>query len=130
MSIDAGGVLTSPVMKVGSFTRDTSLATGTQAITGVGFTPRLILFLSGVSFTSEMSIGFQNTGAALCVSSQHSVTAGTWRFSNTISINLIQGIGVEYWGSVASFDADGFTMSWTKNGAKTGTADIYYIAIK
>jgi hypothetical protein len=118
------------LFKVGSFTRDTSTATGTQAITGVGFVPRLVLFFaSDTSNAHSVSIGVDEGTVPQCLTDYNASSANTWA-QITNAIRLIQAAGIDYRGNIQSMDADGFTISWTKVGAKTGAATISYIAIR
>lgn len=114
--------------KIGFFTRDTSIASETQAITGVGFTPKEIEFIVSVSATSEISTGFDDGTNSYCVANYNTVGAGTWRPDTSFSIQLVQGAGVSLAGRISTMDDDGFTINWTKTGSKTGTAQIIYKA--
>lgn len=111
----------------GSFTRDVSTATGSQSVTGVGFTPRVVHFLMG-SNGKQTSTGIAVSGASRCV--YQDAGSSVFNASGTVCIYWENGGGVNYQGSVSSLDADGFTVSWTKNGSPTGTATIQYLAIK
>ena len=115
--------------KVGSFTRDISTASGTQAVTGIGFKPSSISFNAVVSNTRMMSIGFDDATNHNAI---YDSTAGVDLYSSitTESIALDLTAGNSYSGHVSTFDSDGFTMSWTKSGTITGTATIMYIAYR
>lgn len=116
--------------KVGSFTRDMSVATGTQAVTGVGFQPRFIFGIASIAGGgTEMSIGFSNATTNGCAAWGHNVTANSW-FRNGPFVVMYQTGAIFYVGSVQSLDSDGFTMSWTKTGAKTGTVTVDYVAFR
>jgi hypothetical protein len=43
---------------------------------------------------------------------------------------LNTGTGNDQTATLSAFDADGFTLAWTKNVSPTGTANIYYIAFR
>ena len=115
--------------KVGSFTRDISTATGTQAVTGVGFQPRLIVFLNAGSGGTKMSIGFDDGTSHQCLYQQSIGSSFLIQGSYSIVMDQVSG-SVNYLGLVSAFGADGFTVSWTKTGAPTGTAAIPFIAIR
>ena len=107
----------------GLITRDTTLASSTVNVTGIGFRPKAIqgwtADLSGVDnlcHTAFLPIvggsnaqGFYNHRAGV---------PGDWFQSDQISIwttssgNSVNGI-------ITSFDADGFTIDWTKVGSPT-----------
>lgn len=117
-------------LKIGTFQIDTATATGTQAITGVGFKPTTLVFLAGINGTGEVSIGFDDGTSKYSIANAYGVSAGTWSITPGASIFLSQSAGVSYGGYVSVLGADGFTVSWTKTGGKTGTAGIYYLAIR
>lgn len=123
-----GGV----TVAVGSFTRDMTTATGTQAVTGVGFQPSAIAFLAVQNnATGNMSAGWSagssdNQG----IIDRHVEGADTWTSSTLHCIQSNQGASVNYQGKIDSFDSDGFTISWTKQGATTGTLTIKYLALR
>ena len=115
--------------KVGSFTRDTSLASGDQAVTGVGFQPKGILFFMGQSgaASNEASWGFTDASGGSSV-----LRDGTGIFKSDSSpiFDRQSGSGTQYTGVLDSFDADGFTITWTKAGSPTGTINIKYLAMR
>ncbi len=116
--------------KVGSFTRDTATANGTQAVTGVGFLPKAVIFLAGQTGTSKVSVGFDDltTGASVFQNIPGGVS-----FFNTqsgFSISVTDTAGTSYDGEVSVFGADGFTVTWTRSGAPTGTITIFYLALR
>lgn len=116
-------------MKIGAFSIDTATATGTQAVAGVGFKPSHVIFLALINVTSQASIGIDDGTTAQSLADYTAITADTWS-TDPFSIVLIQGAGNKYTGKISSLDANGFTISWTKTGAKTGTAKIYYLALR
>ena len=118
-------------MKIGTFTIDTATASGTQAVSGIGFKPSHVDFFVSVSNTSEFSIGYDDGTNYYVGYNRYAVGAGTWSRSATDgSIFLLQSSGVSYVGRITTLGADGFTITWTKGGAKTGTAYIYYRAFR
>lgn len=115
--------------KIGSFTIDTSTATGTQAVTGVGFQPQLILFLACQDTTDEVSVGFDDGTNKGSVGFYN----GNWYISTSYSISDLEAVGVTpatYYGVVSALGADGFTVSWTKTGSPTGTLTVLYLALR
>lgn len=114
----------------GTFTRDATTASGTQAITGLGFRPRGIVGVSGVisgasahcTFSCSQSVGV-GAGAGLQLSAGLPYASG----------NLIlagSGGGDYQIGNVTSWDADGFTINWTKVGSPTGTINVSYTVFR
>ncbi len=116
--------------KIGTFTRDTAVATGTQAITGLGFKPSHVIFLVSTSNTAQVSIGFDSGSLAYCVQNKQGVAADTWGIDTTYSILLFQTDVKYYAGKLTALGSDGFTVSWVKEGDKTGTATISYMAFR
>ena len=120
--------------KIGLFTRDTTLASGTQSVTGIGFKPKTILFFASEDGTGEASFGFSNepiTGGAtanLSVNCRTATSPGTFN-ANAASILSWQSSSDYYQGSLAGINNDGFSISWVKTGSTTGTLQIAYLAI-
>jgi len=114
---------------VGSFTRDISTATGTQAITGVGFLPKVVFFLTVEDTGNMASWGFGNSATALTTYNTDNAAAGTFA-TTTGAIRVQDGAADIYTGGLNSLDADGFTIAWVKTGNPTGTITVRYLAIK
>lgn len=115
--------------KVGSFTRDTALAGGTQSIDGVGFRPsRVIFFLAEASSTGEVSWGLDALTTRFCLVDNSGIAANGYGYYTSYSLADNEGVGAAYLGKITSMDTDGFTITWTKQGAPTGTLGIGYMA--
>ncbi len=117
-------------MKIGTFTKDTADATGTQEISGVGFKPSFVIFFAVTNVAAEASFGFDDGSNAYSIDDWHNRTADTWSYSVVNSIQLNQAAGIIYSGVISVLGADGFTITWTKAGAKTGSAYIHYMAFR
>lgn len=118
-------------VKVSSFTRNTATASGTQAVTGIGFKPRAVFFIAAQdSVVGELSFGFDDGVTPRAVRDYFNVTPDAWETFGTYSISILEGAGKEYEGNVDSFDSDGFTIDWTRTGAPVGTVTVIYLAIK
>lgn len=120
------GLVGSHKMSFGSFTRDLTLAAGTQIITGVGFTPKHVIFHSGNNATVQCSWGCNNVTTINAISK--SFSGSLFLTMTDFSIHLSAASGVNSKAYISSFDSDGFTLTWSKSGSPTGTADIFYIA--
>lgn len=126
-----GDIIAHSGVKVGSFTRDVSLATGTQAITGVGFKPSAIVFLtSGQGAGNIASWGFDDR-----VVHEHVSVQGNQldNYYQDTSNSIVYGVNISvdyYLGVIATLDNDGFTIQWTKVGNPTGTAYVKYMAFR
>ena len=116
--------------KVGTFTRDTSLASGTQAVTGVGFTPKAVIFFAAVDTTSRFSVGFDDGTNSYLITDREGIAAATWRVLSTFSIEMVTNGSDIYQGEITTLGTDGFTITWTKIGTPTGTATIFYLALR
>lgn len=129
--------------KVGSFAKSTGAATVAQAITGVGFTPKcLILWTSGgvVDGTIRTQAGgdcrsFYGIASGTAAGEQYAAAAtaaaagGGGRRATQKACLLVTSTGaVSSEASLSSFDADGFTLSWTTNSV-TEAQVIHYLAL-
>lgn len=116
--------------KIISFTYNLTTASGTQTITGVGFTPSLVIFLGLLeNSTTAVCMGFDNGTTHYPI---YGNAGPVWFVSNagTISIVLITSAGNQQVAAISSFNSDGFVLTWTKTGSPTGTATIQALVIK
>lgn len=131
--------------KVGVFTKsNVALAVGgtpfTQAVTGVGFKPKAVLFFfnqsnTGITDIMRPSIGwatgdtaFENYTIAFGADDNLTTTSNTFRrASNAYCIWGGSGTTVGPQIKVTAMDADGFTLTYDAND--TGATNIQYIAI-
>lgn len=119
-----------PRVAIGSLTRTLSAATATVAYTGLGFKPTSIEFVGAVDTTNERTVGWAGlTGNGLeqrCVSTD----ASGANLSSSDCIRIIRSsAGNEQKASLASFDADGFSLNWTLVGTPPGnTLVVNFIA--
>jgi len=110
---------------IGSLTRDLTLASGAVAITGVGFRPSKVRFKAAVNGTAIFSIG-ESGGVGNCA--YYSAYASTANAIDTANAIAALTASVAYQNAVATMNVDGFTLTWTKVGAPTGTLSIVYVA--
>jgi len=112
--------------KIGAFTRAMDAASGDVAYTGIGFQPKAIIFLAFLEGKSQ-SVGFDNINAKAYLLFFTTV----WTGSNAYSICQNEGSGNVQAAAVKTFDADGFTLTWTKIGSPaSANANIYYLAFR
>src|SRR6185295_16465380 len=126
--------------KVGSFNKVTGAATATQAITGVNFKPALAMFTS----VQDVTQANPQTQSRFGIGASDGVTAGSSAFEslNAAADANVAGVdkttkafmkmnnstpSVEAEADLASFDVDGFTLSWTTNDAVA--TEILYVAM-
>ena len=109
-------------------TRDAGAATGDVSYTGAGFTPTSIHCLLNVDGTLYNSRGFSGSNkTARCV------------YTSSANVNYVGsyiGVYTNYtsWSQnavIKSYDADGFTLTWTKIGTPTaGTMQLIFICYR
>tara|TARA_Y100000310_G_scaffold304970_1_gene344659 strand:+ start:2525 stop:3736 length:1212 start_codon:yes stop_codon:yes gene_type:complete len=117
--------------QTGTFSRDSTTASGSQAVTGVGFQPTAMLILAFQNAVAgEMSIGMTIGGTDLFLRDHHNITADTWYGGTGDLIYVVESAGNAYVGDLTSFDSDGFTIAWTKSGSPTGMLTMQYLALK
>ena len=112
--------------KVGAFEYDLSTESGNQAITGVGFQPKVVILLSGVALAWSLGLydGTTNAGIGQQNNSTQNSDQGAWAVKYNDASNNSQT------GAISTLGADGFTIAWTKAKSPTGTLYIKYLAIK
>lgn len=123
------GVNTRLKSKLISATREMTASSGNVAYTGVGFMPTAIMAIastgaSGAAPATPMSIGF--TDSSKIAGNVSSVGVDTFAVEGNYLILLYQGANFQY-ANVNSFDADGFTLTWTKGSSPTGIAYIRFL---
>ena len=132
LPVDVNGVVSAPRVAVGLFTRDMTLASGTQAISGLGFIPRKVTFYAVIDGLPGASCwGFDIGTARHCLTNAYATAPGDF-YSDRAAL----GASIEIWTSdiawgsakIQSFDASGFTLSWVREGVPNDTAEIMYMA--
>jgi hypothetical protein len=114
-----------------SFTRDLTAATGSVAYTTVGFTPTAVIIFGAIASTAFCSYGFTDSARSGGAFAGGNAAIGQWTF-NTTPIYISSGVAFTdtQTATVSSYDNDGFTLSWTKTGSPTGTAQFYALCLK
>jgi hypothetical protein len=123
-STPAGGAQ----IKVKTETKDLSEASGDVSYTGYGFTPSQLLFYASDSLhTSVVGIGSSDASKNYtCIFGTASTSLG---ISSAYCIR--QGTSTNYQTAIVkTYDADGFTLTWTKNSSPSGTSNILVVAFK
>lgn len=119
---------------VGSTTRDMTAASGSVAITGVGFTSDIVLLVAlyaGGSTSLSISLGgYDGTNNACIYAKLIGYVSTEANSSSTYSLILYDGATANQTASVSAIGVDGFTLAYTKTGSPTGTARIFYICLK
>lgn len=116
------------VMKTVSASRDISLASGTQAVSGLGFQPKFVMFNAALNTSPSISWGQDDGATPICLfNATASFSIGVQGGS---SIFIQTSGGNNYAGKITSFNTDGFVITWTKAGTPTGTAFIQLTAMR
>lgn len=128
--------------KVGSFAKIDTVAS--QAVTGVGFTPKAIIFwttgsnaaagtwVGNVYSTLGYTAGPANSYAIGAVSLDAQTSSDTARRIAAKCITIPNNLGNATYieADLTSFDADGFTLNWTTNvGGGLAGSQIMYMAL-
>jgi len=113
-------------MKVGTFTRDLTAADGNVAISGVGFKPSMLIFISvwpGNSITWAISDGTTSPIIYMYGSTFSYTTGRVIQFTTSAG-----GDGTV--ASINSIDTDGFTLAYNQYTSRVGTGNIVYLALR
>lgn len=119
--------------KIGSFTRDLSAAGGNVAYTGVGFKPSSVIFFAtfpGVSMSVGASDSTAGNGVYYRIGAGSNVNGFTNGAATNASFYLESAANQYQAGSITSYDADGFTLTWSKANSPTGTGSVFYLALR
>jgi hypothetical protein len=112
--------------KQGYATRDASTASGSQAITGIGFQPVAI-----VIFGYESQSGY--VASWTLIDSDGDGTGfecyPTTQFEGPRELGLFAAGGDYNYVSGVTCDADGFTLTWVKGGTPTGTLNLSFLCL-
>jgi len=110
---------------IGRFLRD---AAGNQAVTGLGFVPRVIIFFAvNLSFSTNItSDGVSNQTENRCFYHAGHLTLMSESLNRCVWIQVDATNYIR--GYVASLDADGFTVTWELTGSVT--AAVIYLAMR
>lgn len=114
--------------KIGTFTKPASGVTGSQAITNVGFQPKVLIITSEAQTSLNTTLqndirsvfGF-STGASesaclrLYALGGGAATSTARHYFSTDLIRIGSGTTAAAVASLTSFDSDGFTLNWTTN---------------
>jgi len=115
--------------KVGYFTRDLSVAAGTQSVTGVGFQPKAVIFFASPNTDGLVSSAGVDDGSSHGSKYTKDNSGIKFNHNEGYSLYLRTGSGTYQVGYISSMDADGFTITWVKAGSPTGTYYIQYLAM-
>ena len=113
-------------MKLVTFSRDTSTASGDQAVTGVGFKPSHVVFLMSYGAALQASLGFDDGTIHYSAGFFNVSNVANSSPTSTKSIFSVEPTTAnQYTGYITALGADGFTITWTKSSSPTFTIVIY-----
>lgn len=121
------------IFDIVTVTRSTSDASGTQAVTGVGFEPSVLIAMSATGNVGRFSVGLGKVGTNKCINSTYAAQAGSYGIpSNLINMRQSASGAAIYTANVISFDEDGFTLDWIAGASAVPgeTITAYILAIK
>ncbi len=121
IDVPAGGA----GVKVKAETKDMTAASGDVSYTGYGFTPTGLIIFAYVA-SNRGSIGSSDPAKALI---SFTLVSTTFTLGNSVIVYLNLAVGRQD-AIVKSYDADGFTLTWTKTGSPTGTGYLTVFAFK
>jgi hypothetical protein len=131
LNISDGNQITGATVVTGTFTRDTTIATGTTAYTGVGFKPKAIhMQMITSSPSTRASWGYADATTERGIRTYDTVTPDNFTGSSTSLCVDQQSGSIIYTARLDTFDADGFTIAWTRTGAATGTIFCTYMVFR
>src|SRR3990167_99942 len=112
--------------KIITATRDMTAATGSVSYTGAGFAPTAIIGIACLAVAgAQSSIGICDSSAA-----EANLSFAAVNEQGSSFFKISSGASVEQIATVTTLDADGFTLSWTKAGSPTGTANLAFICFR
>ena len=99
---------------------------GTQAITGLGFSPSFVMCLSAEAVNGDtFSVGFGDIVQSLSRCITQSEDGNTLGENHAIMAIQTTPVG-SYFGSITSAEPDGFTITWSKTGAPIGNFSLRF----
>lgn len=122
------GVNTRLKSKIITATRDMTGADGDVAYTGVGFQPTAVFALAAINGTIQYSIGAADSSATE-INLYNAQASTNVSADNTFLVIWAAGGGAQT-GALKQFDADGFTITWTKYLTPTGTVTMKFLCFR
>lgn len=120
------GVNTRLKSKVKQISRDLTATGGQVSYTGIGFTPSAIISMAGLG-ADITSIGVSDSAkGGLLLSGGPTWATNTGAVGANLGLYSSSGGNYQTW-NVYSYDADGFTLTWSKTGSPTGTLYISFL---
>lgn len=120
-----------PAPKIVTVSRDLTVASGNVAYTGCGFAPRALIATGGVSAGPAYALrtGMAASAGGVGNSTLYQTGAGDVIAGQFIAVYDSTGTAGQT-AVVASYDSDGFTLTWTKTSTPSGTATFYVMCLR
>ena len=115
---------------IGTFTRDTTLPSGTQEVTGLGIKLNSVIFFAaqGGAAEDEVSLGFDD-GSNPRVVYRNDQSEWTPNATQSIWDSDDTGTNKRYKGKISAISSDGFTITWEQSSPScSGTLTVYFMA--
>ena len=107
--------------------RDMTAASGNVSYIGVGFTPSAIICFWGVDADKFIGWGVADSGKLVRTletdSNANNYVVAALVYAQPVANNSQSAV-------VATFDADGFTLTWTKTGSPTGSCNLIFLCFR
>jgi hypothetical protein len=113
--------------KIITATRNLADASGDVGYTGVGFKPRCIIAFGHVN-NNALSIGVGDVNVSDSSVNENYLGQQVVNLYRLIELYNASGAGQD--ANLKSLDGDGFTLTWTKTGSPTGTANLIFLCLK
>jgi hypothetical protein len=132
--LDANALLPSSLLlksKVKLSTYNLATASGDVAYTGIGFTPTSMICFANVDGSAGgFSIGVVDSAKLNNQILRNNNTLFYINGGGVAFIGIDPGTGNTSFAIVKSYDADGFTLTWTRGGTNTGTANLIFLCFR
>ena len=126
-AVGDAGVNTRLKSKIITASRDMTAASGNVAYTGVGFTPTAIIAFGVINSSLSFYIGAADSAAAGQTVQQYGANT---LYNDPFLLELATSAGVSQTAVVSTYDADGFTLTWTKGGSPAGTGSLIFLCFR
>lgn len=114
--------------KIININRDATAASGDVSYTGVGFMPTAMVITYGISSTYNFGMGMVDSAKTVNTSS-NDATAFNIRHNPGYLVTAYPSGGSQF-AILKTWDADGFTLTWTKSGSPTGTIALFCLCFQ
>jgi len=115
-------------MRIISFGRDLTAGSGTQSITGWGFTPSgMVLFATSTNGGHCGSVGVSNGASSLCVINTAGGASLNY-YKSSFGIYIVSTYDSNYARATIAATADGIDVAWTIGGTMTDSGVVYGFA--